>query len=113
MAKVRIMYWKEIPAQVHAEDASGRAVAPLEDRFQRGIDAIAMFDGSAGADEYITAWDWKDYGEVEGSAAEAAQSIANLINRAFPEDFVARIRDLQRAGTRNPVPGAVDDWFAS
>ena len=46
VARVRVMYWKEIPVQVQAEDASGQASQPLEDRFQEGVDAVAMLDGS-------------------------------------------------------------------
>ena len=50
MTKVRLMYWKEIPVQVQAEDESGQVSKPLDARFQEGVDAISMFDGSAGSD---------------------------------------------------------------
>ena len=106
------MYWKEIPAQVQAEDESGKASAPLAARFQEGIDAIAMFDGSAGTDDYLMAWEWRESGEVDGAPADAANMIAERFNSGFPLDFVARIRDLHKSGERDPSPGAVDDWLA-
>ncbi len=112
MASVRVMYWKEIPAQVQAEDESGKASAPLAARFQEGIDAIAMFDGSAGTDDYLMAWEWREYGEIEGTPADAANMIAERFNSGFPRDFVARIRDLHKSGERDPSPGAVDEWLA-
>ena len=112
MASVRVMYWKEIPAQVQAEDENGKASAPLAARFQEGIDAIAMFDGSAGTDDYLMAWEWREYGEIEGTPADAANMIAERFNSGFPRDFVARIRDLHKSGERDPSPGAVDDWLA-
>ena len=56
MAKVRIMYWKEIPVQVQAEDESGAVSRPLDARFQQGVDAISMLDGSAGSDDYLMGW---------------------------------------------------------
>ena len=110
MAKVRIMYWKEVPVQVQAEDESGRVSRPLDDRFQKGVDAISMFDGSSHSDEYMTAWAWGEYSEVAGTAQEAAESTAEQINGRFPRDFVSRVRALHQSGQRDPRPGAIDHW---
>ena len=111
MARVRVMYWKEIPVQVQAADDSGQVSKPLDERFQHGADAISMFDGSAGTDDYLMAWNWGEYFEVEGSVEEAATQTAARYNCGFPTDFVARIRDLQNKGARNATPGAIDDWM--
>ncbi len=111
MAKVRVMYWKEIPVQVQAQDESGQVSKLLDERFQQGVDAIAMFDGSGGTDDYLMAWEWGEYVEVGGTAKDAAAKLAERINRGFPQDFVARIRDLHRAGKRDPRPGALDHWI--
>ena len=56
MAKVRVMYWKEIPVQVQAANGPEQVSKPLDERFQQGADAISMFDGSAGTDDYLMAW---------------------------------------------------------
>ena len=111
MAKVRIMYWKEIPVQVQAQDGSATVSRQLDARFQQGVDAVAMFDGSMGTDEYLMAWEWGEFSEVEGTAREAADSVAGRIDARFPRDFVARIRDLHRDGRRDPTPGAVNHWL--
>ena len=110
MARVRVMYWKEIPVQVSAEDESGQVSKPLDDRFQQGVDAISMFDGSSGSDEYMMAWEWGPYTETDGTSEEAASAVADSYNKGFPKDFVARVRDLHQAGQRNPKPGAIDSW---
>jgi hypothetical protein len=110
MAKVRIMYWKEIPVQVQAEDESGQVSRPLDDRFQQAVDAVSIFDGSGGSDDYLMAWEWGQHFEVAGSPEGAATAEAERINREFPKDSVARIRDLHRAGKRDPRPGAIDHW---
>ena len=110
MAKVRVMYWKEIPVQVQAEDDSGQVSSPLDSRFQEGLDAVAMFDGSSGTDEYLDAFEWGQHSEVEASADEAAATTAEAFNKGFPKDFVRRIRDLHRSGRRDPKPGSVDHW---
>ena len=104
------MYWKEVPVQVQAQDDDGTISTQLDDRFQQGVDAISMFDGSSGTDAYLEAWEWGAYSDVEGSAEAAATAQAERLNRGFPDDFVARIRDLQLSGNRDPRPGAIDDW---
>ncbi len=110
MTQTRIMYWKEIPVQVQARDDSGVVSRQLHPRFQQGVDAISMFDGSAGADEYLMAWEWGQYTDADGTASDAADTLAAHINDNFPDDFVARIRDLHHQGRRNPTPGAIDHW---
>jgi hypothetical protein len=104
------MYWKEIPVQVQAKDESGQVSKPLDDRFQQGVDAISMFDGSGGSDDYLMAWQWGDYAEMEGKAQDVGGRVAERYNMGFPRDFVARIRDLHSSGRRDPRPGAVDHW---
>ena len=110
MATVRVMYWKEIPVQVKGEDSQGTVSVPLEPRFQEAADAVAMLDGSAGTDAYLDGWQWGPPLDRSGSARDAANALAGQINETMPADFVARIRDMQRDGSRNPVPGAIDAW---
>lgn len=106
------MYWKEIPVQVLAEDESGPVSVQFDARFQQGVDAISMFDGSGGTDDYLMAWEWGEYTESEGTAREAAKAVVERYNAGFPTDFVARVRKLHESGERDPRPGAVDSWLA-
>lgn len=112
MARVRIMYWKEIPVQVQAEDATGRVSRQLEDRFQQAADAVAMQDGSEGTDEYLDAWGFGPYEDHDENATRAAEAVARKLEN-MPVAFVKKIIDMQRDGTRNPVPGAIDHWAES
>ena len=107
----RILYWKEIPVQVEAEDGNGKMSVPLDHRFQEAADAIAMFDGSYGSDAYLDAWQWGDHIDSEFDADGAAQAVADRLNQGMPDDFVARIRDLHNAGGRDENPGAIDGWI--
>jgi hypothetical protein len=111
MAKLRIMYWKEIPVQVQATDGSGTIKRALDDRFQVGVDAIAMFDGSQGTDAYLEGWSWGRPVEVEGSAEDVVARTTARFDEKFPRDFVARVRKLHDSGERDPAPGAVDHWL--
>ena len=111
MAQARIMYWKEIPVQVQARDDQGVVSRQLDERFQQGVDAISMLDGSAGSDDYLDAWEWGAFSESDGTAKDSADALAERINSGFPSDFVARIRDMHRNGRRDPKPGAIDHWI--
>ena len=111
VARVRIMYWKEIPAQVQAEDSERKVSKQLDLRFQEAVDAVAMFDGSLGTDDYLSAWGWGPYTEVAGAAQQAADALAERLNRSFPQDLVERIRALHQSGKRDPRPGAIDGWL--
>ena len=106
------MYWKEIPVQVQAEDENGQVSVPFDERFQQGVDAISMFDGSGGTDDYLMAWEWGEYSETQGTAREAAEVLAKSYDARFPKDFVSRIRKLHQSGERDPKPGALDSWLA-
>lgn len=111
MAKVTIVYWKEIPVQIKATDDSGQLSQPLDPRFQDGVDKVSLFDLSSGADEYLEGWAMGESFDVEGSAREAAAHTAKRFNNGFPEDFVSRIRELHKSGERDPRPGAIDHWI--
>ena len=76
MATYQIMYWHDIPAQVRARDAGGRASAQLPERFQEAIDQAAMAAGLIGSDDYTEAFRWSAAQEREGSAADVAAAVA-------------------------------------
>ena len=69
-----------------------------------------MFDGSSGSDKYMDGFAWGPYTELGGTADEASTDLADRFNTRFPKDFVARIRDMQGSGERDPSPGAIDHW---
>ena len=52
-----------------------QAACPL---IQQGIDAVSMFDGSSGPDEYMNGWEWGQHVQVDGSAEDAAAAAAGL-----------------------------------
>lgn len=108
--KTTILYWKEVPVQVKSEKHQTSVSVPLDPRFQEAADAIAMFDGSYGSDEYLDAWQWGPPSESDLDPSEAANQTAARINEGMPQNFVARIRDLQNAGNRDANPGAIDHW---
>jgi len=78
------MYWKEIPVQIQVDDHDSQVSRELDPRFQKGVDAIAVFDGSIGTDEYLTGWEWCPYIEATGSKESVSSAIAEYYNHSFP-----------------------------
>ena len=73
MARVQILYWKEIPAQIKVSEPGKRAVShPLPPVYQQRIDALAMKLGLHGSDAYLDQWQWGDPQEIEGTAEDVA-----------------------------------------
>lgn len=73
MARVQILYWKDIPAQIKVSEPGKRAVShQLPDSYQQRIDALAMKLGLHGSDAYLDQWEWSEAEEHEGTAEEVA-----------------------------------------
>ena len=97
MATYQILYWHNIPIQVRAKDAGGRAGAELPARFQEAIDQAAMAAGLIGSDEYTEAFRWGEQQERTGSAREVADALAAELDAQHPlidwHATVAALRD--------------------
>ena len=111
MARIRVLYWKEIPVQVQVESGGDRVSEMLDPRFQAAVDAVAMFEGSMGSDAYLDGWEWMDHGRASGNPRQLAQDWAGRFNRGLPEDLAARICRLHRTGRRDERPGALERWI--
>jgi hypothetical protein len=75
VATYKILYWKDIPTQIRAEDELDDVTAILDDRFMRLVDAQAMKDGVTETDAFLAAWHWSEEEEREGSASEVAATV--------------------------------------
>ncbi len=91
MARYQVMYWKEFPAQVKAQDETGTAKVMLPDRFSEAIDAAAMAEGSADSAAYLDGWSWGPEEERPGSAREVADAVAAEIEQAYPKERLVRM----------------------
>ena len=108
---VRVLYWKEIPLQVEVEFGADKLSRQLEDRFQEGVDAIAMFENSYGNDDYLNGFKWDESFHAKGEINNVLNDIVNNFNMKFPLDFVSKIRDMHREGKRKFTARSVDYWL--
>ena len=56
MAKIIIIYWRDIPSQVTAKAGRKAEKQMLSDRFQEAIDMAAMRSKAADSDDYLDEW---------------------------------------------------------
>ena len=50
-AKLTVVYWRDIPAQIRAQKGRERHSVQLSMRFQEGIDQAAMYAGKSSSDD--------------------------------------------------------------
>ena len=85
MAKVTVLYWKDIPSVVEAREGRKVHKELLSERFQELIDLVAMKMQLAGTDEYLTQWQKGTPKEVEGTAYEAAIAVKDEFETRYQE----------------------------
>lgn len=78
MPQLRIVYWRDIPAQVLVGKGRRAVKAPLPERFEQAIDRCAMRVGARDSDAYMREWRKGAPAEMEGepealATAEAAR----------------------------------------
>jgi hypothetical protein len=80
----KVMYWKDIPSMIEAEDSSGDEFKlSMGEKYEALIDAKAMELGLAGSDEYIDNFAYGDEIEMEGTA----EDVANKVKEQFETQF--------------------------
>ena len=91
MAHVRIMYWKDIPYGVRAEDEGGRVSRQLPPEFQESVDAAAMAEGATSQDDYQAGFTWGKPQERAGPAAAVADAVVAEIVATYPKERLDRL----------------------
>lgn len=94
MAKLTIVYWRDIPAQVIVK-VSRKLVAKreLSLRFTEAIDMCAMRTGAAESDDYLADWRRADAIEVgDDLEAEADKAEAQLENDYDKDRLVSLVK---------------------
>ena len=93
-AQLVTIYWRDIPAQVTAQQGRTREKALLAARFQHAIDRAAMVAGLDDTDSYVAQWR-RESAELAGDLAAAVATEITRINAAYDRD---RLERLVRSG---------------
>jgi len=92
VAKLTIVYWRDIPAQVIVK-AGRRSVAKreLSLRFVEAIDMCAMRSGLAETDAYLEEWRKAEAVEVSDDLEAEADKAAEKIEKEYDKDRLKKL----------------------
>lgn len=88
MARITIVRWRDIPAQVIVGKGRSAAKVQLPERFEQAIDRAAMRAGARDDDAYLAEWRREDAGEAEGDPAGIAASLAERLVADHPQEML-------------------------
>lgn len=93
MAKLTIVYWRDIPAQVIGKAGRRTVRKQLSHRFQDAIDRAAMRAGRGSSDLYLSEWR-RESREVAGAElqAEVERAAGEFESSMTDEDLLRLVR---------------------
>ena len=87
MAKLTIIYWRDIPAQVIAKKGRTRHKQELAKRFAVAIDRAAMRAGRGSSDAYLEDWRRESRQCAGDLEKEVSEEVARL-EKLFPQEVL-------------------------
>lgn len=95
MASLTVIYWRDIPAQVVAEEGRGRkrqqAKIEMPRRFALAIDEAAMRDGADSTDDYLADWRKAEPEAIDGDLNAAAEARAAQLDTLYDREKLAAL----------------------
>ncbi len=88
MAKLTVVYWRDIPAQVIVKQGRTAAKRQLPERFEQAIDRCAMKVGARDTDAYLAEWRRGEPVQVEGDLEEVVAAEATRLETEFDTDRI-------------------------
>lgn len=95
MAKLTVVYWRDIPAQVIVKAGRQTAKRQLSERFEQAIDRAAMRAKLRDTDSYLAEWRRAAPVECGDDLEHAADEAAQRLETEYDE---ARLAALVSAG---------------
>ncbi len=86
MAKLTLVYWRDIPAQVIVKIGRKNAKVQLDERFEKAIDRAAMKAKLRDSDSYLEHWRRSDPVTCGDDMEAEAQAMASKIENEYTEE---------------------------
>ena len=109
MAKLIVISWRDVPAQVLVKSGRETAKVQLSHRFQEAVDRAAMRAGKSGSDAYLADWKRSEPRRCgDDLQAEAAAEAGRIEARYSDDDLLRLIRahGLEQPTGRAAPPAA-------
>jgi len=103
LAKLQIVYWRDIPAQVIVREGRKTAKRPLAERFEKAIDQCAMRSGAHGTDDYLADWRRGEPIDVTGDLETVADETAARLEADYDME---RLKALIESAGRDAMGDA-------
>ena len=95
MARMTVVYWRDIPAQVIIKQGRSSAKAKLSERFEHGIDRAAMRADRGGSEAYLE--DWRR--QNSNCSGDDLQALADARAAELEAEYdTVRLEKLVKAG---------------
>lgn len=91
MAKLVTIYWRDVPAQVNAQNGRQRVSLLLPARFQRATQRAAVVSRQKNAHDFVRHWRRTDKPCGDDLAAEAAAEVFRIEADYSPERLSALV----------------------
>ena len=101
MAKLIVISWRDVPAQVLVKKGRETAKVQLSHRFQEAVDRAAMRAGKSGSDAYLADWKRSD----PRACGDDIQAEAAGIEARYSDDDLLRL--IRAHGLEEPTGRAV------
>jgi hypothetical protein len=95
MAKLTVVYWRDIPAQVIVKAGRQAAKRQLSERFEKAIDRAAMRAKLRDTDSYLAEWRRAEPADCGDDLEAEATAAATRLEQDFDD---ARLAALVSAG---------------
>jgi hypothetical protein len=99
LARLSIVYWRDIPAQVIVKAGRKSAKRELSLRFSEAIDMCAMKTGAAQSDEYLAEWRRGEPIEVSADLEAEAEKAFRAIESEYTKDRLVAL--VNQGGKRD------------
>ena len=96
MARLTVIYWRDIPAQVIGQQGRRRVRKELPPQFAKAIDRAAMRAGKGSSQAYLDEWR-RERRPCEAPLEEAVDAEVSRLAADFPDD---RLERTVKAGGR-------------
>ncbi len=100
MAKLTIIYWRDIPAQVIGQQGRKRHKQQLSKRFALAIDRAAMRAGRGSSKAYLDDWR-RESRPCSGDMQKIVAGEVEKLEEQFPEDLLEIV--VKAGGKTSPI----------
>jgi hypothetical protein len=91
VAKLIVVYWRDIPAQVIGKAGRRTVKKQLSQRFQEAIDRAAMRAGRGSSDLYLSEWRRDSREVAAGELQEEVERVAGDLETGISDEDLQRL----------------------